>query len=235
MTCLLLLPHPLLSVLHAYLILFVIGGRIIKLHRTVFDTPVISTIMRRIARFLMLCFKWKSKGALPDAQKFVLIAAPHTSNWDLFYTLLVAFDLKAKIYWTGKDTIFKKPFGHCMKWLGGIPIDRSKSNNIVEQSAELFHESKRLILTVPPSGTRRRVTYWKTGFYHIANSASVPIVLGFLDYRLRIGGIGPMVQPTGDIIKDMKEISSFYDGITGKYPVQMSTARIYVEPVKKAA
>jgi 1-acyl-sn-glycerol-3-phosphate acyltransferase len=180
--------------------------------------------MRTIARFLMFCTRWKSSGTLPNIRKFVLIAAPHTSNWDLFYTLLVAFDLKANIYWMGKDAIFKKPFGHLMRWLGGVPINRSKSNNIVEQSIELFHQSDRLILTVPPSGTRSRVTYWRTGFYHIANGASVPIVMGFLDYRLRTGGIGPLVQPTGDITKDMKVISSFYADITGKYPIQMSTA-----------
>ncbi len=111
-----------------------------------------------------------------------------------------------------------------MRWLGGVPIDRSKSNNVVEQSIELFHQSNRLILTVPPSGTRSRVSYWKTGFYHIANGASVPIVLGFLDYRLRAGGVGPAVQPTGDIAKDMKVISSFYADISGKYPMQMLTA-----------
>ncbi|MBW1892552.1 MAG: lysophospholipid acyltransferase family protein [Deltaproteobacteria bacterium] len=191
--------------------------------------------MRAIARFLMFCTKWKSSGTLPNIRKFVLIAAPHTSNWDLFYTLLVAFDLKANIYWMGKDAIFKKPFGHLMRWLGGMPINRSKSNNIVEQSIELFHQSDRLILTVPPSGTRRRVTYWKTGFYHIANGASVPIVMGFLDYRLRTGGIGPLVQPTGDITRDMQVISSFYADITGKYPIQMSTAKIHIEPEKKAA
>ncbi len=138
--------------------------------------------------------------------------------------LLIAFDLKASIYWMGKDAIFKKPFGHLMRWLGGVPIDRSRSNNIVEQSIELFHQSNRLILTVPPSGTRCRVSYWKTGFYHIANGASVPIVLGFLDYRLRVGGIGPLVQPIGDIAKDMKVISSFYADISGKYPMQMLTA-----------
>jgi len=191
--------------------------------------------MRTIARFLMFCTRWKSSGTLPNIRKFVLIAAPHTSNWDLFYTILVAFDLKANIYWMGKDTIFKKPFGYLMRWLGGVPINRSKSNNIVEQSIELFHQSDRLILTVPPSGTRSRVTYWRTGFYHIANGASVPIVMGFLDYRLRTGGIGPLVQPTGDITRDMKVISSFYADITGKYPIQMSTAEIHIEPEKKAA
>ncbi|MBW1644680.1 MAG: lysophospholipid acyltransferase family protein [Deltaproteobacteria bacterium] len=195
-----------------------------KLHRTVFDTPFISTILRSISRFLLFCAKWESRGTLPNARKFVLIAAPHTSNWDLYYMLLIAFDLKASIYWMGKDAIFKKPFGHLMRWLGGVPIDRSKSNNTVEQSIELFDQSNRLILTVPPSGTRSRVSYWKTGFYHIANGASVPIVLGFLDYRLRAGGIGPLVQPTGDITKDMKVISTFYADITGKHPIQMLTA-----------
>lgn len=172
----------------------------------------------------MFCLGWRSQGSISHLKKCVLIAAPHTSNWDLFYTLLVAFDLKTGIYWMGKDAIFKKPFGAIMKWLGGIPIDRSRSNNVVEQAVRMFAENDGLVLTVPPSGTRSRVTCWKTGFYYIADGADVPIALGFLDYRLKVGGIGPIIRTTGDIQSDMKAIASFYAGITGKYPSQDSTA-----------
>jgi 1-acyl-sn-glycerol-3-phosphate acyltransferase len=135
----------------------------------------------------------------------------------------------------GKDAIFRKPFGSIMKWLGGIPIDRSGSNNVVEQSIRMFEENDRLVLTVPPSGTRSRVTCWKTGFYYIADGANVPIALGFLDYRLKIGGIGPSIQTTGDIETDMKVISSFYENITGKYPSNVSEAKVYIPPHDRAA
>jgi len=118
----------------------------------------------------------------------------------------------------GKEAIFRWPFKGFFKWLGGIPIDRSKSSNVVSQSIQLFHQNEKLILAIPPAGTRKKVKKWKTGFYHIANGANVPIVLGFLDYRRKVGGIGPVVYSTGDIEADMKTIRAFYDSVTGKYP-----------------
>ena len=105
-----------------------------------------------------------------------------------------------------------------MKWLGILPIDRSKSNNLVELTIQQFNSSDKLIIIVPPSGTRNKVAYWKTGFYYIACGAGVPIALGFIDYGKKTGGIGPLFYPTGDIDKDMKEIRKFYADIKGKYP-----------------
>ncbi len=127
------------------------------------------------------------------------------------------------MYWMGKDAIFKAPFAGVMKWLGGLPIDRSKSNNVVEQSIGQFENNERLVLTVPPSGTRKKVLYWKTGFYHIAKGADVPIALGFLDYRRKVGGILSAFHPTGDIDADMKIITAKYEGIVGKYPEKTMT------------
>lgn len=207
----------------------------IKPHRTVFDNPVIRVMLRSISRILLFCLGWQSRKYPNHHQKFVLIAAPHTSNWDLFYALLLAFELKTGIYWMGKDTIFKWPFGAIMKWLGGIPIDRSRSNNVVEQSIRMFRNNDKLVLLVPPAGTRSRVRHWKTGFYHIAHGAKVPIALGFLDYRLKEGGIGPCLYTTGDIKSDMKVISTYYAGISGKYPLKESDATVFVPPHDKAA
>lgn len=204
-----------------------------ELQKTIFHSPVINPVFRLIAKSMLFCLRWRTEGKLPDDPKYVLIAAPHTSNWDLFYMLLVAFDLNAKMYWMGKDAIFIKPFAGIMKWLGGIPIDRSRSNNLVDQAIEQFNKSEQLLMTVPPSGTRSRVAYWKTGFYHIAHGAGVPIVLGFLDYRRKAGGIGPAITPSGDYLKDMEVITTFYSGITGKKPEKMSDIKINVP--KKAA
>lgn len=189
-----------------------------ELRRTAFDTPFVSAIMRILARGLLVCFQWRSAGMPPENRKFVLIAAPHTSNWDFFFTLLVAFDLKINIYWMGKDTLFRKPFNGLMKWLGGIPVDRRTSHNLVEQSIEQFRRRDDLTLLVPPSGTRSKVVHWKTGFYHIAHGAGVPVVLGFLDYKHKKGGIGPLLYPSGNLEKDMKTITMFYTAITAKYP-----------------
>ena len=175
--------------------------------------------MRWLSRFILKISGWRIEGRLPDIPKIVLIAAPHTSNWDFPITLFIAFAVRAKIYWMGKDTLFRFPFGRLFKWLGGIPVDRSRSNNIVEQMIRTFSDNDRLIVTIPPSGTRKKVMKWKTGFYYIAKGAGVPVVLAFLDYRRKAGGFGPVFVPTEDIESDMKEIRAFYSGIHGKNTV----------------
>jgi 1-acyl-sn-glycerol-3-phosphate acyltransferase len=193
------------------------------LNYTVFDTPVVRTFFRILSILILKLAGWKVSGHVPDIPKFVMIAAPHTSNWDLPYTLFVAFAMKVKIYWMGKKELFRPPFGPLLRWLGGIPIDRSKSNGVVGQSIQQLQDAEKLVLTVPPTGTRRKVMHWKTGFYHIAHGAGVPIVLGFLDYGRKMGGVGPLFYPTGDINADMKEIQAFYKDIQGRNQVQSVT------------
>ena len=187
---------------------------------TIFDTPLLKTAMRWFSIFFLKMSGWRTEGQLPSFPKFVLIGAPHTSNWDLPYALFVLFVLRAKIYWLGKDAVFRMPFKRFFKWIGGLPVDRTRSSNTVNQLINIFHENERLILTIAPAGTRKKVQKWKTGFYHVAMGANVPIVLGFLDYRRKIGGIGPVIWPTGDFESDMKIIRTFYDGITAKHPKQ---------------
>lgn len=167
---------------------------------------------------------WRVEGEIPSIKKFVIIAAPHTSNWDFPITLAVAFALKVKIYWMGKAAMFRWPFGALLRWLGGIPIDRSRTHNMVDQSVQAFQERDNLIMVVPPEGTRKKVSYWKTGFYHIARGAGVPIVLGFLDYRRKAGGIGPTFFPTGRIEEDLNQIRAFYAAIAGKRQRQFGNA-----------
>jgi 1-acyl-sn-glycerol-3-phosphate acyltransferase len=187
---------------------------------TIFNTPVLKAFLYRASRLILGLTGWRIEGQLPSIPKFVLVGAPHTSNWDLPYTLLMAFGLRAKIHWMGKETLFRSPFKGFFQWLGGIPVKRSISHNLVEQSIQQFNRNNQLILTIAPAGTRQRVIRWKTGFYHIACGAEVPIVLGFLDYRRKAGGIGPVVYPTGNITVDMETIKAFYDRVTGKHPAQ---------------
>ena len=188
------------------------------LNYTIFDTPVLRTGFRWLSIFLLKIFGWRTEGVLPDIPKFVMIAAPHTSNWDFPLMMSIAFKLKGKLYWMGKETLFRKPFNGFFKWLGGIPIDRGRSNNVVKQMVDNFSKMDKLILTIPPSGTRKMVKKWKSGFYHIAAGANVPVVLGFLDFKRKIGGIGPVVTVTGDMSQDMQGIRAFYADIEGKYP-----------------
>ena len=192
------------------------------MHRTLFDTPVVNTLLRSFSiRFLRLT-GWQVQGALPpEARKSVLIAAPHTSNWDLPYTLMLAFVLRLNVYWIGKASLFRWPFGPVMRWLGGIAVDRSRSGNLVSASAAaLVAADGPTQLVVPAEGTRGKTRQWKTGFYYIALQARVPIVLAFVDYERKVGGLGPLFTPTGNVDVDIAEIKRFYAPIKGRRPTQ---------------
>jgi 1-acyl-sn-glycerol-3-phosphate acyltransferase len=188
------------------------------MHLTLFDTPVVNTLLRGLSIAFMTLSGWKVEGELPaNGQKCVLIAAPHTSNWDLPYTLMVAFVLHLNIYWMGKRQLFRFPFRAIMMWLGGIPVTRESSNNLVAASVEAMKNAKGpLQLVVPPEGTRGKTRYWKTGFYYIAVGAGVPIVMAYMDYERKISGLGPVFHPTGDIEADMVAIKAFYAPFKGK-------------------
>ena len=192
------------------------------MHRTIFDTPVINTLLRAGSRAFFRLNGWTIEGAMPpEAHKSVVIAAPHTSNWDLPYTLMVAFSMRLNMYWMGKASIFRWPFGPLMRWLGGIPVDRSKSNNLVAASARALVEADGPVhLVVPPEGTRGKTRHWKTGFYFIALEARVPIVLAFMDYEQKRSGLGPVFKPTGDVDADMASIKRFYAPMKGRNATQ---------------
>jgi 1-acyl-sn-glycerol-3-phosphate acyltransferase len=188
------------------------------MHRTIFTTPVVNTVFRWLSICFLRLSGWKVEGELgKECARSVLIAAPHTSNWDLPYTLMVAFALRLNVYWLGKASIFTPPFAGLMKWLGGVPVDRSQANNLVESAAKSLRDAiGDMQLIVPPEGTRSKTRYWKTGFYYIALSANVPLTMAYLDYPRKVGGLGPSFKPTGDIEKDMVAIKAFYAPFQGK-------------------
>ncbi len=194
--------------------------------QTVYETRAIRKVLRWLALFVYRCFGWRTEGSKPELSQYVVIAAPHTSNWDFLYTVCLAFIYRLKPQMMMKAEWFFWPLGPIFKWLGAIPVDRSRSNNVVAQSIAAFQANEEMILVVPPAGTRRKVRYWKTGFYHIAAGAGVPIALGFLDYRRKAGGFGPILMPSGKIEDDMMAIRRFYADITGKYPLQESNAKL---------
>ena len=192
------------------------------MHRTIFTTPGVNTVLRGLSLAILKLPGWRVEGHFPaDCHKCVVIAAPHTSNWDLPNTLMAGFALRANLYWMGKRSIFRPPFGAFMRWLGGIAVNREKSNNLVAASVEAIRAARgSLQLVVPPEGTRSKVRYWKTGFYYIAHGAGVPIVLSYMDYARKVSGIGPVFHPTGDIERDMATIKAFYAPFKGKNPDQ---------------
>lgn len=188
------------------------------MHRTIFTTPVVNSLLRGFSVAFLRITGWRIEGRLPaEASKAVLIAAPHTSNWDLPYTLMVAFVLNLQIYWMGKQELFRWPFGPVMRWLGGLPVDRSRSTNLVLASAAAIHQAEGpLQLIVPPEGTRSKVREWKTGFYWIARTAKVPIVMAYMDFSAKRSGLGPLFHPGDDMEADMRAIRSFYAPFKGR-------------------
>jgi 1-acyl-sn-glycerol-3-phosphate acyltransferase len=185
------------------------------------DNPFgVSRFLHVVAELLFRLSGWKTEGAVHQPPRFVMIAAPHTSNWDGVIMVLAAYILRVKLVWFLKDTAFFFPFGPFLRFLGALPIDRTARRNVVAQAVARFAQSERLILTVPPEATRKKSKFWKTGFYHIARNAGVPIVLGYIDYRRKVAGLGPAFTPTGDIEADFRVFGEFYAAVTPKFPDQ---------------
>ncbi len=177
---------------------------------TIFSTPLLTSLLRMLAILILKIMGWTAVGKEISDPKLVLIGAPHTSNWDFPLMLMVVLKLRLKVFWMGKKELFRFPFGWLMRWLGGIPIDRSKSNNVVDQITREYAEQRELVVLVPPEGTRSKVDRWKTGFYHIAKNANVPILMGYVDAPKKEAGLADFFTPTGNLEQDMQEIRKFY-------------------------
>lgn len=173
-----------------------------------------------LTKLFVIWFKikgWKVGGTIPsEIKKCVVIAAPHTSNWDFVYSLATFRILGLPVNYLAKKELFKFPMTGLLRATGGIPVIRSKSQNLVETIVEKFNESEHLYLMIPAEGTRKRVEKWKSGFYYAAVGAKVPILMGYLDYKNREAGFGPVLYPSGDIDKDLNLIKDFYRKMTGK-------------------
>jgi 1-acyl-sn-glycerol-3-phosphate acyltransferase len=185
-------------------------------------------IRRALARAFLPFAGCAPEGELPTARAYVLIAAPHTTNWDLLYFLACAWAFGISPSWMGKRTLFRGPLGPVMRVLGGIPVERARPGGLVEQMTLAFVRWPDLVLTVPPEGTRSLAPFWKSGFYQIARAANVPIVMGYLDYERRRGGIGPTLVPR-DLRDDMDAIRAFYADKRGKYPERFGDVRLREE------
>jgi 1-acyl-sn-glycerol-3-phosphate acyltransferase len=156
---------------------------------------------------------WKFEGGLPSPKKCVILAWPHTSNWDGLLLVLLCRSVGLDISWMIKSDWVKGPIAPGLRSLGAVAIDRSAPHNMVEQMVERFRTTERLALVVPPEGTRKRMPHWRSGFYHIALGAEVPVVPGYLDYRRKRGGFGPPIHLTGNMRADMDQIRAFYSQI----------------------
>lgn len=175
--------------------------------------------MKLISKLFFKLTGWQVVGNLPkDLKKVVMIAAPHTSNWDLLYARMAFYIMGIRLRYTIKKELFFFPLGWFLKALGGIPIDRKAAGNMVDKMVQLYKNYDELVILITPEGTRSYAPEWKKGFYYIAKGAGVPISLGYLDYKKKHAGIGPLINPSGDFEKDLAQIQDFYRGITAKFP-----------------
>jgi len=177
-----------------------------------------SSLAHAVARILLRIFGWRTDVIPPHTTRYVLIGAPHTSNWDFVVILLLMAAEEIPVRWLGKDSLFRWPMGVFWRSMGAIPVNRRESSNLVDQVAALYDSCDELIIGLSPEGTRKMASRWRSGFYYIALHAKVPIVMAYLDYENKVCGLGPSLKPSGDIQADFKMIKDFYSGIVGKYP-----------------
>jgi len=186
-------------------------------------------VLRKIAEYSLGLMGWETDNQWPQGlEQCVMIAAPHTSNWDAVYARLALKVLGVNVRITIKDSYMKFPLGPIVRAMGGIGIDRSPKKegqaraSMVQLMADLFKEHPHLVMLVTPEGTRAKQENWKTGFYHIAMTAGVPIALAYMDYKKKRAGVGKIIYPTGNYEQDMQEIMQFYANIEPKFPENFS-------------
>ena len=175
-----------------------------------------SPALRLLGRTILRLLGWRVEGELPDLPKFVVAVAPHTSNWDFLFAAATMFALDLRLAFFGKHTLFRWPVRGFLQWMGGIPVDRSKSQGAVEASVVAFSRVDRRVLAIAPQGTRSPVLRFRSGFLHIARGARVPVMLAALDYGARCVRLGPTVTPSEDIEGDRARIEAHFAGVRGK-------------------
>lgn len=189
----------------------------------------INTFGQRVSQMIFNAIGWKFIADVPPTPKYLLIGAPHTSNWDFPLAVLIMARLGERLRWIGKDSLFHGIPGIAMKWMGGIPVERGARKNFVGQIVEIYNQSKQMVIAIAPEGTRTATDHWKTGFYHIARGANVPIAMGFADYAKKMCGVGGWFTPSENISADFDILRKFYSNVTGKYPHKQSQVRLLEE------
>lgn len=182
-----------------------------------------SLISRLFRRTLVGIYRhngWRTHGVVPEPRKFVLIAAPHTSNWDFINFVGVTEDLGMMPHFMAKSSLFRWPWKNFLLDMGGVPVNRASGENYVRQMIDEFNRRSEFMLTIAPEGTRDNVGAWKTGFYHIAMGAGVPLVIGMMDYAKKTGGLGAAIWPTGDYEADMAKLAEIYATVTPRHPAK---------------
>ncbi len=185
---------------------------------SVFTTPVLTPALRGLAKGLLKLYGWKVVPTDRMQPPFVFLGVPHTSNWDFLLLMSAMLILRVDAHWLGKHTLFRFPFGGLMRWLGGMPVNRTAAHNQVAQTIAAFAKDPSLVICIPPEGTRKKVDRWKTGFYRIAHGAGVPIMLTVIDAEGKSLRLLDIFHPTGDIDRELPQIQQYYVGFRGLRP-----------------
>ena len=182
-------------------------------------------LSRAIGRGLLRLLGWRMEGVIPDIPKFVIVVAPHTSNWDFVVGIAAKLAMGLRAEWLGKHTLFRPPFGTLMRWLGGVPVDRTHPQDVVGQSVRHFAERKQLVLGLAPEGTRKAVQRWRTGYYHIAAGAQVPILPVSFDWSRHALVVGALVMPSNDMDADLRALDAHFEPARGRRGERTPSAR----------
>ena len=177
-----------------------------------------SKILRKIARFGINISGWTINGKVPDEERIVIIAAPHTSNWDFILAMLAIFGLNIKVRWLGKNSIFKPGFKKFFEWLGGIPVYRDNPSTLIEKVVNIVKKERSIVIAMTPEGTRKKVKRWKTGFLRIAKQTHSKILLISIDAPTKSIEIGNIFNPTGNSEEDLAYIQKYYSTFRGINP-----------------
>lgn len=183
-------------------------------------------MLRWIGKLTLKLCGWRASSSLPPCDQYVLVGAPHTSNWDFPLAMLAMWATGLRFSWVGKHTLFKGPPGLLMRALGGIPVDRSSGSGLMRLVLRLFKQRKQLVLALAPEGTRSHTEYWKPGFYQIALAAKVPIALGYIDYPRKRLGFERLFEPSGDIKDDFALLQEYYRDKVGRHPENQGPVRV---------
>ena len=186
---------------------------------TLFNTPILSPLLRVISKIILRLIQWRVVGSLPEEQKkYVLIVAPHTSNWDFILFVLTVSVLRLKPSVLIKSTLFVGPLGWFLRYCGAIPVNRTQANSLVNYIADIYEEREEFVLIITPEGTRSPNPKWKRGFHHVATTAQVPILIAYVDRATKTIGIEGLMEPSDDVDGDIRQLKTFFDSKSGLKP-----------------
>ena len=175
-------------------------------------------LFQKIAKFFLTITGWKFKGDIPRSDRIILVAGPHTSNWDFLLALAFIFGLNLNVFWIGKHTLFKNGLSKIMRKLGGIPVDRASPELLMNEVSHIVKKQQGVIIAISPEGTRKKVERLKSGFLRIAKTTNSQILLAGIDFESKLIHLGKLFEPSGNTESDLLNVHNYFRQFKGKRP-----------------